>query len=293
MKAGGGESQGRLPDFVVIGAPKCGTTSLNFYLSLHPDIHMAYPKEPCFFLDGPEFPGRWAKGVEWYRGLFRTDKKICGEASAAYALFPSVQNVPERMAQVVPKAKLIYLVREPFARMESHFLTLHRRQADFANLADCLAAGFETRCVAASLYATQLERFLKFFPLKQILVLESDALLRNQSATLRRLFEFLDVDSTFDSPLMHHRRNVTRHQPIPNNAGRKILKSGPMRFMEKALPPSLFYHLRNIVLRPFAAEAPSLDLPESMRSFLTDKFHNEVDRLRAITGEKLPSLNKR
>ena len=57
-----GGSTGRLPDFIVVGATKAGTTSLDFYLSLHPDIHMAKPKEPRFFVDAPPPGERWSLG---------------------------------------------------------------------------------------------------------------------------------------------------------------------------------------------------------------------------------------
>ena len=74
----------RWPDFLVIGATKAGTTSLDFYLSLHPDIHMARPKEPRFFIDDAEPIGRWSRGEEWYRSLFVSPKRLAGETSPLY-----------------------------------------------------------------------------------------------------------------------------------------------------------------------------------------------------------------
>lgn len=77
------KNQGRLPDFIVIGSGKGGTTSLDFYLSLHPEIQMARPKEPRFFVDLPPPLGRWSLGIPWYRGLFRSGKKFAGKVLCA------------------------------------------------------------------------------------------------------------------------------------------------------------------------------------------------------------------
>ena len=96
---------------------KTGTTSLDFYLSLHPEIHMARPKEPRFFIDAPEPLGRWHRGLDWYRGLFRSEKRICGEASPTYSNWSAKQGVFERMHSVVPDAKILFVVRERFAWM--------------------------------------------------------------------------------------------------------------------------------------------------------------------------------
>jgi hypothetical protein len=281
---------GRLPDFIIVGATKAGTTSLDFYLSLHPEIHMARPKEPRFFIEAEEPLGRWGKGVDWYRGLFRTGKKLCGEASPAYTHAPSLSGVPERMARLIPNAKLIYLVREPMERMKSHFLMQCRRNTSSESLADFLTANPESRCLLASCYGSQLERFLQFFPLEQMLVMESEDLARRRSPALRRIFDFLGVDADFSTPLFHHRRNVTAHQRIPNAAGRRILNSRPMGWLNKILPDFLFYHFRNLVLLPFGEPPPSVELPPRTEQRVKSVLRDEVALLRQLTGQKLDSL---
>lgn len=282
--------EGRLPNFIVVGATKAGTTSLDFYLSLHPEIHMARPKEPRFFIDAAEPRGRWTKGVGWYRDLFRTGKRICGEASPAYTLAPALPGVPERMARLIPNAKLIYLVREPVERMKSHFLMQCRQTGSYGSLADFLTDNPESRCLLASCYGSQLEKYLEFFPLEQILVVESEDLARRRSQVLRRIFDFLGVDADFSTPLFHHRRNVTAHQGVPNATGRRILDSRVMGLAKNVLSASVFYHLRNLVLLPCSAKLPSLDFPENMRVEIEDRFRAEVNRLRELTARPLPSL---
>lgn len=284
------EQAGRLPDFIIVGATKAGTTSLDFYLSLHPEIQMARPKEPRFFIDAPEPMGRWRKGSEWYRGLFQGGKRICGEASPAYTHAPALPGVPERIARVVPEARLIYLVREPLERLKSHFLMHCRQKGQSSGLADFLAANPESRCLLASDYGSQLQRYLNWFPPGQILVVESEELAGNRSNTLRRVFEFLGVDVGFSSPLFHHRRNVTGHQRIPNETGLRFLNSRAMKFAKASLPDSVFSHLRNLALTPFTSEAPSMNLPETLREEIQGRFRLEMNLLRKQCGQALPSL---
>jgi hypothetical protein len=281
---------GRVPDFIIVGATKAGTTSLDFYLSLHPEIQMVRPKEPRFFIDAPEPIGRWGKGIDWYRGLFQSEKSICGEASQAYTHAPALPGVPERMARVVPEARLIYLVREPLERLKSHFLMRCRQKGESLGLADFLAANPEARCLLASDYGSQLQRYLNWFPPGQILVVESEELAGNRSNTLRRVFEFLGVDVGFSSPLFHHRRNVTGHQRIPNETGQRFLNSRAMKFAKVSLPDSIFYHLRNLVLRPFTRQPPSMELPEKIQEKMQDRFYVEMHLLRKQCGQALPSL---
>ncbi len=234
--------------------------------------------------------GRWGKGEAWYRGLFRSEKKVCGEASPAYTHFPALPGVPERMARLVPNAKLIYLVREPMERMKSHFLMLCRQKGYPESLGDFLAANPESRCLLASCYGSQIEKVLEYFPLKQILVVESENLAGRRPPTLRRIFDFLAVDADFSTPLFHHRRNVTAHQQIPNAKGRRILDSRAMGWAKKVLPNFLFYHLRNIAMLPFRAEPPLMELPENMRREIQDRFRAEVNRLRELSKQPLESL---
>jgi len=282
--------EGRLPDFIVIGATKAGTTSLDFYLSLHPEIQMARPKEPRFFIDAAEPLGRWSRGVEWYQGLFRTSKRVSGESSPAYTQYPALLDVPERMAGLVPRAKLIYVVREPMERLKSHFLMLNREGMEDGELKAVLAAKPEPRCLLASCYGSQLEKFLEWFPREQILVVESAELRQNRTAALRSVFEFLGVDAGFTSPLFRHRRNVTGHQRIPSAAGERLLCSGGMRLAKSLLPGPLFYHLKNLLLVPFAREAPSMELPEDVQEDLHRLFRAEMGLLRKLCGQPLPSL---
>jgi hypothetical protein len=112
-----------LPNFFIIGAPKCGTTSVCKLLSKHPDIFMCSPKEPRFFSHDDIF----ARGLAWYESLFELarGKKAIGEGSTSYATSSRDQKSAERIAEVVPEARLVYCVRHPMRRIESIWMQHH------------------------------------------------------------------------------------------------------------------------------------------------------------------------
>src|SRR5918996_3904116 len=107
-----------LPNLVVIGGLKCGTTSLHHYLNLHPAIHMSRPKELNFFVAELN----WSLGTDWYASHFRADAAVRGESSPHYTNLPRFAGVAERISSVLPDAKLIYMVREPVDRALSNYL---------------------------------------------------------------------------------------------------------------------------------------------------------------------------
>ncbi|MGI8974390.1 MAG: sulfotransferase domain-containing protein [Gaiella sp.] len=197
-----------LPDFLVIGAQKAGTTALYSYLRAHPAITGPSWKEVSFF------DRHWARGVGWYRGNFplRAGERRVGEASPSYLLHP---RAPERARSVVPDTKLIALLREPGARAYSHYhheVSLGREPLSFE---DALAAEEERTAgevermqadptyfsrawwdhtyLARGRYAEQLERWLAVFPPQQLLVLTTEELAADTATAYGRVLAFLGV----------------------------------------------------------------------------------------------------
>ena len=181
-----------LPTFFVIGAAKSGTTSLHHYLGLHPEIHVPARKEPAYFCraeDGPWPFGRVATRGE-YESLFESEAPARGDCTPSYSQHPWRSGVPERIRELVPAARFIYLVRDPVER------TLAQVQHRYST-------GWETRPVREalgnideplgnpylipSLYATQVQRYGEVFPPERILVVDSADLKSNRAATLRRI----------------------------------------------------------------------------------------------------------
>lgn len=278
---------GRLPDFVVIGAPKAGTSSLHYYLSFHPGIHVSKPKEPCFFSESPPL-GKWHLGLDWYRGLFRTDKPVCGEASTEYARWPAVPGVMEKMQPLLPGAKLIYLLREPFERLKSHY----RMDARLGIYTGSFAAWVKERedRILCSCYGTQLRHVLEFYPRDRILLVETAELKERREACLRVVFNFLGVDPSFTSAKFNKLRNEGRRQPQASPTGIALARSRPMRWLHRALPMPLYWRLERLLQRPFLVPAPDLTLPWEEERRLKARLRAEVDLVRELSGLPLPSL---
>jgi hypothetical protein len=197
-----------LPDFLVLGAQKAGTTALYEYLRRHPQISGPSWKEVSFF------DRHWARGESWYRGNFpnvaRTRGKHVGEASPSYVFHPLA---PQRVEEVVPEARLIVLVRNPVDRALSqynHEVALGREPLPFEEALDAeeeRLRGEQERMAAdpryfsrewwshtykaRGRYAEQLERWLAVFPCEQLLILPSDDLGSDPARAHAQVLEFL------------------------------------------------------------------------------------------------------
>ena len=195
-----------LPDFLVLGAQKAGTTALYAYLRWHPAITGPSWKEVSFF------DRHWWRGESWYRGQFplRSGGRLVGEASPSYLFHPLA---PERVRALVPDARLVALVRNPVDRAYSHYqheVSLGREPLSFEAalaaeegrtrgeverlVADPRAfspAWWDHTYVARGLYAEQLERWLAVFPSEQLLSIRSEDLGDQPEATYSELLAFL------------------------------------------------------------------------------------------------------
>src|SRR3954453_11511153 len=109
---------GALPNLIIIGGVQAGTTSLHHYLSLHPEIAMSRPKELNFFV--AELNNDL--GPDWYASHFDAAAKVRGETSPHYTARPRLEGTAGRMRELIPAARLIYAVRDPIARLLSHYL---------------------------------------------------------------------------------------------------------------------------------------------------------------------------
>lgn len=208
-----------LPDFMIIGAMKAGTTSLFKYLSQHPELFISVPKEVHFF-DGGKNPkvDTFAKGESWYRAHFPLKNQLSGKAKAFEASPVYLFNplAPKRIFDTIPNVKLIVLLRNPTERAVSHYLHGARRnwdalpfyealQAEEARLKPVVEAqDYKSRTFieysykSRGLYRQQLERYFKYFPREQMLILNSSDLFKKTNVTLQGVFEFIGVDPTFE-----------------------------------------------------------------------------------------------
>ena len=160
---GAGAARGALPNLVVIGAQKCGTSGLHYQLGLHPEIWMSRPKELNFFIE----ERNWSRGEDWYRAYFDARARVRGESSPNYTAYPQHLGVPERMHSVIPDAKLIYVVRDPLERIAAHWVHNYAKRREKGDLRATLTHA-NTSYVVRSQYHMQLQQFLAHYPLEQI-----------------------------------------------------------------------------------------------------------------------------
>lgn len=199
MEDSAASGSGRLPDFMIIGAAKSGTSTLYSYLAAHPQLFMSTPKEPCFF----DADVAWERGLDWYRGLFAgaRPEQLCGEASTNYTRWPQVPDVPARISELIPDCRFLYLVRDPAKRAFSHYVHRHTRELypgepyrmSFEEFVE-----HDPMCLDSSDYQSQIEQYLAHFPRESIHVLTLEALSRHPRAVLPRVLGFLGVASDVD-----------------------------------------------------------------------------------------------
>jgi hypothetical protein len=203
-------ADGALPNLIVIGAMKAGTSALHAYLDDHPDVAMSTPKELCFFYDpypqepqavptadpltnATEWsPGNWHRGIGWYRAHFPEDVPVRGESSPGYTS-PSFPAVAARMASVVPDARLVYLVRDPVARAVSQY---HHHVRDGTERRAILEALPDptSQYILRSRYAERLAPFLERFPRERISIVVHEDLVAEPVTTITGLLRSLGVD---------------------------------------------------------------------------------------------------
>lgn len=260
-----------LPTVIVIGAMKGGTSSLHRYLNAHPEICMSRTKETNFFIR----KGDVERDESYYDEQFRVRRwnrvRHYGESSPNYTKWPAVEAVPERMHGFVPQAKLIYMVRDPIERMISHYRHSVAAGREQRPLDEALAPRNAKRYLDPSRYRTQIERFLEYYPLEQMLVVSSEELRQERRATLARVFRFLEVDDSYKS-----RKFATEFHRTDNK-----FHAGPSTSWGTRL-------IATLGLKPLPEKpaAPRRELSAECRSRLQEALASECDSLRSLTGQR-------
>ena len=270
----------RLPNVIVIGAGKSGTTSLHEYLDEHPQVGMSKLKELRFFVE-PDCLDH----VDSYLRRFDPAFPVRGESSPAYTEFPRHPGVPERMHELIPDARLIYVVRDPIERVVAHWAENVATLDEYRSFEEAMADldPLANQYVCGSLYATQLRRFLARYPREQILVLDQRDLRHSRRETMRRVFGFLGVDASFWSPELMREANV-RDQPSAGTRLAERLRYSPVGRAAHRLPDSIRLPAgrlaRRLLTRPI--ERPEPD--PALRARLVEILAPEAEGLRELTG---------
>lgn len=190
-----------IPNLFIVGAMKSGTSSLHNYLGTHPEIYMSEFKEPQYFSDlDRDISRRNFKSETEYLDLFKTanNVKIIGEASTNYSKIPEFTNVPQRIKQFSPDAKIIYIMRDPVERALSHYWERVKRYLEGRDLLTTIKN--EPEIINVGYYAMQLKPYIETFGSDRIFILTLESLKADKTATLKAIFDWLEVETNIRVP---------------------------------------------------------------------------------------------
>jgi hypothetical protein len=294
---------GARPNFLIIGAPKAGTTALYHYLKQHPQIYMSPVKEPGFFDNSPERARYSGPGDQTlyrtavtslpaYEDLFRQrrDEIAIGEASPYYLYSPLAAN---RIRSLIPGAKLIAILRNPIDRAYSAFLhNLSDGREPLTSFAAALADEDAGRRQGFSpfwyykrggFYHRYLTPYLEDFGAKQLRIYLYDDFTASPHRTLQDMFRFLEVDDAFvaDVSLRYNVSGVPRIKGVQG----MLNAQGSIKSAIKALLPSgLRYGLRTRLRARNLVKPP---LPDDVRARLACEYRDDVLELSALIDRDL------
>lgn len=305
-----------MPNFLVIGAAKSGTTALYKYLGQHPEIYMSPYKEPHFFaFEGEklDFRGPRDRAMmsymtvnerDRYEALFDgvTDEKAVGEASPMYIYVP---GTAERIKHYVPDMKMIAVLRNPVDRAYSNYLHMVRDDREpLSSFVDALKAEperIEDNWYASwhykqmGFYHAQLRRYLELFDRDRIQIHLYEDLNRDAVGVLQEIFRFLDVDDSFvpDVSVRYNESGVHKSNLL-RALHTYLLKPDPLKTALKPLIPlklrrRLVGRLvgnirdRNLVKPPF---------PPEVRAELVEDYREDILKLQNLTGRDLSAWLK-
>lgn len=276
---------GTLPNLIIIGGLKCGTTSIHHYLGLHPEFQMSRPKELNFFVEELT----WDLGMDWYRTRFDRRFPVRGESSPHYTNLPRYTGVAERIREHCPDARLIYMVRDPIKRILSHWVHATGAGYETRDLRSTLTQP-DSAYIHRSLYWMQLQPYLERFPSEQILLLSQEELQRDRDETMRKAFTFAGVNPEFTSE--HFDREWEKSSA--KQSGRyqvmeKLIKLPGFRSFDRnfdRFPESMRWLVEKVVHDPEKPPAPKPELDEELFELLRSRFTEDVPALEQHAGRR-------
>ena len=238
-------------DFMLIGAMKCGTSTLSHILKNHPQIGFCKKKEPQFFSTTKD----WKKEIDKYHKLYNFEEgKIFCEASTTYTRYPSNNlEIWNDIYEYNSDMKFLYIVRDPVDRAVSQFM--HSYERGFINSTIDKSIK-NSSIINTGRYYTQIKPFIDKFGIENVLILEFDDLISNRAEVLKDISSFLEIDFNKFKDFEDVHQNVS-----VGGRKRSVNHSFIMKVVNK-------YRLR-----------PIIDfIPERIIDFIVEKFFSNQDR---------------
>lgn len=269
------QAVGRLPDFILIGAMRAGSTSIASYLGAHDDVFVSARKELHFF------DWHWNRGVDWYRSQFRGAKSgsMAGEATVSYVVY---RETMERLAATCPDVRLLMVLRNPVDRAYSHYWYNRMLGYEPLSFREALAAEAgrpsgpaERRTfeyAGRSRYLEQLRRVEEFFPREAVHVVLFEDLTARPGSTFRSVCRFLGVDDSV----------------VPSNVGEAmnghaVYRSKLVARTQRLLPQ----RIRRATRRMNRKETGYPPMADDVRAGLEEMFSDEIRGLSMWLGRDL------
>ena len=267
------------PDFLIIGAMKCGTSTLQAQLARQQGIFMTTPKEPNFFSD----PDIWARGMDWYQGLFAGARPgdLKGEASTHYTKLPTYPECAARLIAALPDIRLVYMTRDPIARLISHYLHEWSMGVITCDLETALERHPEL--IAYSCYGMQIAPYVEAYGAARICLSSLERIEAAPQAELSRVAAFIGYPGAAVWQSAEARMNVSAER-IRRFPGYGLLVDNPVAAgLRRVLVPKA---LRQAVKRRLQRrDRPELE-PAS-RQRLVEIFARDQARLQALLPEQI------
>lgn len=283
-------------NFFIVGAPKAGTTALYHFLKEHPEAFLSNPKEVNYFScheilqNGDYYSSLTIDSEAEYQKLFANayGKKAVGEASVSYLYYP---DVPRKIYEYNPDAKIIIMLRHPAERAFSHYLMDYRLglvDEAFEQIVGDQTGRFEAyyrQYILLGMYHEQVSRYLHYFGNNTRIYFQEDLKTVPQQIMLD-LYQFLGIGS-FHSPFGMEKHNVST---MPRNKlFRKLYSVRALREMSKTVMPE---NIRTILLKTLFDQKNRPQLKSETRAKLLALFANDTENLEALLKVDLAHWKK-
>ncbi len=257
----------------LIGAMKCGTSSLFEYLSEHPEIAPCSIKEPGFFASD----SCWEKGFDWYQQLWDWDSKvhkIALEATVDYTKSHIYPDVARKISTIKANCKFIYIMRNPLDRIESHYI--HGIAQGWGFSKQPLSKNINPHLIETSKYAKQIESYYKIFPAANILLLNFEDLKQDPEKTLGKICQFLGIDSDYQFQSLNTVHNSRKGRKADSTLWLALSKIKTLRSLGKFVSSEQRQAIRKLLSYEVKSDAK---LSEEQRSFVWQELQEDLKKL--------------
>jgi len=282
------------PNFFIAGAPKCATTNISYYLSLHPDIFISELNEPYYFckFDVPDDFERASmiRDFDKYLNLFKKARnyKVVGEATSTYLMCPSASS---EIKKAFPDSKIIISIRNPIERAHSsYFSNLFRsnQKISFSKMIHMHNSEVRSKkfnvynIILAGLYTEQVKNFQKYFDSNKIKIIIFEEYIKNIEGTIRSILNFLDIDEKIE--LSEQPKGAYR---VPKGTLPRVLMNSKLfRTTATKLVPTITRQKFGDRFMFKQTTKPQMSVEDRMS--LKNIYEQEVKNLEQLLDKKLP-----